>query len=102
MMPELIECIIRDNGLTCFIPPCFKWDLLTADDSGDKIATVSEINLSMLELNESREREVKVILSRVGLHVTGYTKVVTSPEWHEDGVMLVVVNILGSTKVNSV
>lgn len=35
---------IVDNGLRCFIPPCFQWDILK--EGGEKIATASKIEVS--------------------------------------------------------
>lgn len=35
---------IVDNGLRCFVPPCFQWDILR--ESGEKIATASKVEIS--------------------------------------------------------
>lgn len=40
----LKSVVIKDNGLRCFIPPCFMYDL--QDNHGRVIQTVSEISIS--------------------------------------------------------
>ena len=46
---------LRDNGLTSFIPPCFKWEL--RGGAGDLLVVVSDLDLSSIDGASPRELE---------------------------------------------
>lgn len=41
---EPIVATLTDNGLRCFVPPCFQWDVI--DENGIKVASVSSIKIA--------------------------------------------------------
>lgn len=43
-MTNVGPVIIRDNGLTSFVPPCFHWELISPD--GQVVAEVSDLDVS--------------------------------------------------------
>lgn len=60
--------IIHDNGLRCFVPPCFSWDV--SDLNGRLVAKVSDIDFARVSADSD---EMKACLSSEGLTVSGYT-----------------------------
>ena len=61
---------LRDNGLRCFVSPCFSWDVLNSNSQ--LIATVSDIDFSSLQ-DSSNIQELQLLLAGKGLRVRGYT-----------------------------
>jgi hypothetical protein len=61
---------IQDNGVRCFIPPCFSWNVF--DTNGQLIAQVSDIDFSFSTAKADPE-ELQACLSNEGLKVRGYT-----------------------------
>lgn len=68
---------LKDNGLRCFVSPCFSWDVL--NNNGQLIAKVSDVDFSRLQDSST---EIEVLLVNEGLRVIGYA--VPLPE--SDGV----------------
>jgi hypothetical protein len=84
---------LQDNGLRCFVPPCFSWDVL--DSNGQLIAKVSDVDFSYLQ-GSSDIQELQVSLANEGLRVRGYT--IPLPE--SDGVRQAVRFIVESLEDN--
>jgi hypothetical protein len=61
---------IQDNGLRCFVPPCFSWNVF--DTNNKLIAQVSDIDFSFLQSTFDLEG-LQVCLVNKGLKVRGYT-----------------------------
>lgn len=61
---------IQDNGMRCFVPPCFSWDVF--DTNGRLIAQVSDIDLSLFKTKIDLEK-LQASLANEGLKVRGYT-----------------------------
>jgi len=61
---------IQDNGIRCFVPPCFSWNVL--DHNGQLVTTVSEVDIS--SLGGSIDKSIiQASLVGKGLCVTGYS-----------------------------
>lgn len=60
---------VRHNGLTCFIPPCFCWDLFDCEWNFQE--TISDMDLSQLQLEETKKNEILQMLSKGELIVEG-------------------------------
>jgi hypothetical protein len=79
---------IRDNGIRCFMPPCFNFDLV--DASGNVVATVSQVVLDV-EGQEHKIIDFDAIglLSRYGLFAMGdIVEYDAGPEAREPGFRL--------------
>jgi hypothetical protein len=68
-LPEGIYTI-QDNGLRCFVPPCFSWNVL--DKDGQLITTVSDIDISSLE-GFFDLKIIQASLANKGLLVRGHS-----------------------------
>ena len=64
--------LLKNNGLKSFIPPCFSWELYS-EDGLCLIETVSELDLSLLNLNNKEELELYQQMYKGNLLVKGYT-----------------------------
>jgi hypothetical protein len=53
---------LRHNGRTCFVPPCFEWDL--TDEHG-RVTTVSDVDVARLVASQS-EREQRIREAHAG------------------------------------
>jgi hypothetical protein len=84
---------IQDNGLRCFVPPCFSWNVL--DTNGQLIAQVSDVDFSHLQ-STSDIQDLQVCLTNEGLHVRGYTV----PLIESDGVRQAIKFIVESLEGN--
>lgn len=84
---------LRDNGLRCFIPPCFSWDVF--DSNGQLITRVSDLDFSCLQ-GSSDIQELQVSLANEGLRVKGYAVSLTE----SDGVRQAVTFIVESLEDN--
>jgi hypothetical protein len=84
---------IQDNGLRCFVPPCFSWNVLNTN--GQLIAQVSDVDLSHLQTT-SDIQELQACLTNEGLHVRGYTV----PLVESDGVRQAIKFIVESLEGN--
>lgn len=88
---------IRDNGLRCFISPCFSWDIV--DVEARSVYTASALDVSKLGLSTEQEKQVITSLTKGQFNVAGYMvddEVELSDELPpEKGTRFVVVQILG-------
>jgi len=64
-----VNYILKDNGLRAFIPPVFSWDV--CDDTGKKLDTASELNLSDVVSSQQEEIQLLTLLSKGKLIVKG-------------------------------
>jgi hypothetical protein len=83
---------LQDNGLRCFIPPCFSWDVL--DSTGQLIATVSDLDFSSLQ-GSSDIQELQIPLANEGLHVRGYAMPLSESSGARPAIKFVVESIEG-------
>ena len=63
--------LVRDNGLRCFTPPCFSWDIVELDSQ--RVGTASALDISMLALNPEQANQVMAALAKGQCRVKGYT-----------------------------
>jgi hypothetical protein len=84
---------IQDNGLRCFVPPCFSWNVLNTN--GQLIAQVSDVDFSHLQ-STSDIQELQECLINEGLYVRGYTV----PLVESDGVRQAIKFIVESLEGN--
>jgi hypothetical protein len=61
---------LQDNGLRCFVSPCFSWNVL--DRNGQLVATVSEVDVSSLE-GCADLNQIRASLANEGLLVHGHS-----------------------------
>jgi hypothetical protein len=87
--------VVKNNGLTSFVPPCFAWDII--EDKGErKIATASELDLSELKLAPADEQDLRDSLYRGELRVKGrLEKVGVAMPSGEEGLSFVVEEVVG-------
>jgi hypothetical protein len=84
---------LQDNGLRCFLPPCFSWNVL--DSNGQLIAQVSDIDFSYLK-RSSDIQDLQVSLANQGLHVRGYTVPLSENDGVRQAVKFVVESLEGN------
>jgi hypothetical protein len=85
---------VRHNGLTCFIPPCFCWDLFDFEWRFQE--TISDIDLSQLQLEEMKKDEIIQMLAKGELIVEGTINHQPVPPKNLEGKILVIQNIIQS------
>lgn len=85
--------LIKDNGLRCFMPPCFSWDII--DLNGELVGTVSDIDLSRVSIEIDKSRVQKKLYS-LGLKVKGYTKVLKVFDGNRQGIAFIVLAIINT------
>jgi hypothetical protein len=61
---------VRDNGLRCFVPPCFSWDVVEV--ASGSLTTASDIDLTPLHLDDEERAKTMQLLTDGRLHVQGY------------------------------
>ena len=66
---------VRDNGLRCFVPPCFSWNLV--DIETGEVFTVSELNFEKLTTNNSEVEEIASNLSSGRFNARGHMEAYT-------------------------
>ncbi len=91
--------IVRDNGLRCFAPPCFSWDIVDVDSQNVNI--VSDLDVSKLGFSAEQADQVMESFNKGLLKVKGYM-VEYEVKASEDlpprrGIRFVVVQIVGQT-----
>lgn len=89
---EFSSVMVRNNGLTSFVPPCFSWELIDKD-SGKILATASDIVVSNAGLKEfDREQALRKLYE--GGVVDGHLEPLPAHEASgAEGVLLVVSRI---------
>ncbi|HMN30769.1 MAG TPA: hypothetical protein PKE45_21630 [Caldilineaceae bacterium] len=89
--------LVRDNGLRCFVAPCFSWDIVDGDSQ--KVSVASALDLSKLGLSAEQTAQVMGALTKGQLHVKGYLvgyEVKISDDLPpSEGIRFVVVQIVG-------
>jgi hypothetical protein len=93
------QYILRDNGLRCFIPPCFSWEVVEVDSN--LVKTVSEVDLSELFLESNEAKKLLESLSKGELYVQGRLSAIRNLEWFNEGIRFSVTKVLGSAKIQN-
>jgi hypothetical protein len=93
------QYILRDNGLRCFIPPCFSWEVVEIDSN--IVKTVSEVDLSELSLDNKETKKLLESLSRGEICVQGRVSLIRNPEWFDEGIRFSVTKVLGAVKIQN-
>ena len=87
---EIRTLLVRNNGLTSLIPPCFSWDVIDPE-TGAKITAASEIDLSALSLPIAEENKFRYAMMREEHRIVGSTHETAplSPSGHKAVVLVV-------------
>lgn len=89
--------LVRDNGLRCFEPPCFSWDIVDVDSQN--VSVVSALDISKLGLSVEQANKIMESLTRGQLNVKGdmvdYEVRISDDLPPRKGIRFVVVQIVG-------
>jgi len=95
---EITEHLLRDNGIRCFVPPCFSWDVIDPR-SMTTIAVASEVDYQQLKLSEQDLADTLAALARGELILRGYLSYLPSTEpTGERGIRFTIIQIVRSIK----
>lgn len=87
------QYIIRDNGIRCFVPPCFSWDVIAVPSC--EASSASDIDLSLLGLSQEDEDKTLRWLYGGGLLVKARINS-SAPQLHPQKPTIVsVIEVLG-------
>jgi hypothetical protein len=87
--------VLKNNGITCFIPPCFSWDVFL-EDIKTKITTVSEIDSSNLNPPPGTAQQLRDQLYKGELRVKGHIERLKPEEpTQKEGTRFVIDEIVG-------
>ena len=91
-MEALKAFIVKDNGLRCFVPPCFSWDLVEMDS--ENRMTVSDVEFRGNEFESTDQAKLLHELCEGRLAAKGYVEEYTLsvPEIAK-GIRLVIVDV---------
>jgi hypothetical protein len=81
---------LQDNGLRCFVPPCFSWNVI--NKTGQLVATVSDVDISCLE-GFSGLQQAQASLANEGLLVRGYSIPLPETDGVRQAIRFVVVEL---------
>jgi hypothetical protein len=88
---------VRDNGLRCFVPPCFSWDVI--DIESNESSTASDLDLSPLGVEGEEARQLHAALvegeHRVRGHLQPYIVAGGGAIPESEGMRLVVTEVVG-------
>jgi hypothetical protein len=90
---QLLAVNIQFNGITCFIPPCFCWDLI--DKNGARITTVSSIDLTRLDLSAEESKKTLTLIENGNITVEGHVYDVKEGPKNQNGKSFIVTKLVG-------
>lgn len=93
MLPSEVYTI-KDNGIRCFVPPCFSWNVF--DVTGKLVAQVSDVVYSSAP-EKGDPKLLKLCFEKNGLRVRGYTL----PGPKSDGARQAIKFIVQSVEANN-